>query len=79
MDWPSVLLEGDMLIVREDAAQGRVRFVVRSVDVPPVAFPTYAEAEAHAISRAEQTGSHAWYRDGRRLHLVERGGADPRV
>ena len=74
MEWPSTLVDGDALIVREEPKDG-LRFVVYTHSGPQLICRTYAEAEAQACAYAERAHAHAWYADGRGLQLV--GGHRP--
>lgn len=72
MEWPLTVADSDVVIVREER-MGELRFIVHSRRDPQFTCRTYVEAEARALSHAEQACAHAWYADGRGLQLVGSG------
>jgi hypothetical protein len=69
MGWRSAASIGDAVIVWQ-GAPGRSRFVVHSGAGAPIAYPTYAEAEARAGSYAEHAHASVWYVEHGRMQLV---------
>jgi len=68
-EWQHALADGDVVVVRDDAADGP-RFIVYGRGNPRSSFRSYAEAEQRACADADRARAHAWYADGRGLQLI---------
>ena len=68
-EWPSGAAAADAVIVRGDPSSGSP-FVVHVRRVRQLAYATYREAEANAVSYAERARANVWYVERGRLQLV---------
>lgn len=69
MEWPLTVADRDVVIVREKVPGGQ-QFIVHSRRDPQFTCRTYVEAEARALSYAEQARAHVWFADAGGLQLV---------
>ncbi len=69
ISWPLTISAGDAVIVPDQKSPG-LRFMVYDRLGVQFACGTYAEAEARALSHAEQQFACVWYADERGLQLV---------
>jgi hypothetical protein len=71
MEWPVTIAHADVVIVRENTAEG-LQFVAHSRRARLFTCGTFAEAEARTLAYAEQARVHVWYAGDRGLQLVPR-------
>ena len=69
MEWPLTASARDAVITQDQTSLG-LRFVVHGRLGLQVACRSYAEAEARALSYAEQASACVWYADERGFQLV---------
>jgi hypothetical protein len=69
ISWPLTISDGDAVIVPDQKSLG-LRFMVYDRLGVQFACGTYAEAEARALSHAEQQFACVWFADERGLQLV---------